>query len=146
MRLFLSSVLWLGSELRSSAQTVGGMRSDYCIEWLQQGGGHIDVVTPSLRLQNSQGQNARGTEQQRGCNDDRVVVGCIVAQGTGQVYTTDPEVCASATTAEYSGDSCRSDINTYGYTSNALSSDFTSYPAGWYDIKCPVLALSLIHI
>eukprot|EP01043_Picozoa_sp_COSAG02_P081268 COSAG02_NODE_19764_length_865_cov_1.403394_1_plen_68_part_10 len=68
MRPFLSWVV-LGSTLGTScAQAVGGQNSDYCIEWLQLGGGHIDATTPRVRLVDSlTGENVRGMEEPRGC-------------------------------------------------------------------------------
>ncbi len=141
MRPFLSWVV-LGSTLRtSSAQAVGGQNNDYCIEWLQQGGGHIDATTPSVRLVDPfTGENVRGMEEPRRCDESKILVGCLVAESTGQVYATDPDVCASATTAQFSEDRCKVQIATYGYTSDDTSSgQFTTHPAGWYDIKCPIL-------
>lgn len=134
---FLSCVLLLGAVLHTAAQTtVGGAQSDYCIEWIQQGGGHINRVTPSVRLQEN-GADRRGLEELRRCGSDKMVVGCIVSATTGNIYITDPDVCASASTAALSGNQCRDEIAIYGYTSNALPG--ADPPAGWYDITCPIL-------
>ena len=140
MRPFLSWFL-LGSAMRTSAQTVGGQNSDYCIEWLVQGGGHINTITSWVRLQHSETrENVRGKEEMRSCESDKIVVGCIVASSTGRVYATDPDVCASASTAQTSEPDCRSEIATYGYTSDG----YTSRPAGWFDIKCPILRFDCV--
>ena len=84
------SVLLLVLPAALAQTTLGGLQSDYCIEWLISGGGHIDRTTDQYRLvDNCPGscEPARGTEPTRKCDADKQVVGCVTVQSTGEVST-----------------------------------------------------------
>ena len=63
-----------------------------------------------------------------------MVMGCVEVPSTGEIYFSSPDVCDS--TSGMQAAACKSEITTYGYTSTA----FTSPPAGWFDISCPIFA------